>query len=111
MRKNVVVTYTLRPEARAEHVRLIEGVFAQLRAEGTGVDYQVLCLADGVSFVHVASFDSADGANPLTGLTTFREFNRDIAARVATAPAPSEATVIGGHHGLDGAGLARRLSG
>jgi hypothetical protein len=39
---NTVVTYTVRPEAYAEHVRLIERVFEQLHSESPGnVDYQL----------------------------------------------------------------------
>jgi hypothetical protein len=101
MRKNTVVTYTVRPDAYAEHVRLIEGVFAQLRAERLDtVDYQVMCLADGVSFVHVSTHDTADGANPLLALAAFKEFGRDVGARVATSPVPSQAATIGGYRGL-----------
>ena len=64
---SVVVTYRVLPEAVAEHVRLIEAVFEQLRSEKpTGVlDYQVRCLEDGVSFVHVSTADTSDGSNPL----------------------------------------------
>ena len=101
MRQNIVVTYKIRPEAYDEHVRLVEGVFAQLQDEQPAdVDYQVMCLADGVSFVHVSSHDTKDGANPLPELAAFKEFGRNIAARVATEPAPTPATAIGSYRGL-----------
>jgi len=101
MRQNIVVTYKIRPEAYDEHVRLIEGVFAQLHDEHpTEVDYQVMCLADGVSFVHVSSHETEDGNNPLPQLSAFREFGRTIAERVATEPAPTPATAIGTYRGL-----------
>src|SRR6266480_5460446 len=49
---SVVVSYQVRPEAVAEHVRLIEAVFTQLHAEQPdNVEYKVVRLADGVSFV------------------------------------------------------------
>jgi hypothetical protein len=100
MRKSIVVTYTVHPAAYAEHVSLIEGVFAQLRDEHPDtVDYQVLCLADGVSFVHVSTHDTEDGANPLPELAAFREFGRDIAERVTALPTPSEASIIGSYRG------------
>ena len=100
MHNNTVVTYTVRPEAYAEHVRLIEGVFAQLRTERPGnVDYQVMCLADGVSFVHVSNHDSADGSSPLPALSTFKEFTSDLAHRVATPPTASDAKTIGTYRG------------
>lgn len=96
MHNHTVVTYTIRPDAYAEHVRLIERVFAQLGEECPGnVDYQVLCLADGVSFVHVSNQDTDDGSSPLPALSTFKEFTSGLAQRVATPPAPSDATTIG----------------
>ena len=96
---NVVVSYRVKPEAIAEHVRLIEGVFAQLHAERPDdVEYKVLRLADGASFVHVSTADTADGSNPLSELAAFKEFGRDIAARVATTPDPTAADIIGSYY-------------
>jgi hypothetical protein len=94
---SVVVAYQVRPEAVAEHVRLIEAVFEQLRTDRPAgvLDYQVRCLDDGVSFVHVSTADTPDGSNPLPALTSFQEFGRDSGARVATTPVPTPATVIG----------------
>ena len=101
MISTVVVRYTLRPEAMAEHVALIEAVMAQLRDERpTTVDYQVLRLADGVSFVHVSTCDTPDGTTPLGGLSSFREFQAGLASRVASPPEPSAADVIGAYVGL-----------
>lgn len=99
MISNVVVSYQVRPEAVAEHVRLIEAVFAQLHAEQPGnVEYKVLRLADGVSFVHVSSADTPDGSNPLPEMVAFKEFGRESAARVATTPEPTPADIIGSYH-------------
>jgi len=48
MISSVVVSYQVRPEAVAEHVRLIEAVFEQLHAEQPGnVEYKVVRLDDG----------------------------------------------------------------
>ena len=58
-------------------------------------DYQVHCLEDGVSFVHVSTADTPDGSNPLPRLAAFQEFGRGSVARVATTPVPRPATVIG----------------
>jgi hypothetical protein len=99
MISSVVVSYQVRPEARAEHVRLIEAVFEQLRAEQPdNIEYKVVCLDDGVSFVHVSTADTPDGANPLPGLAAFKEFGRDSAARVATTPVPTAADIIGSYY-------------
>jgi tRNA (Thr-GGU) A37 N-methylase len=96
----VVVTYSVHPDAKAEHVRLIEGVFAQLAADRPdNIDYQVMCLADGVTFVHMSTADTPDGSNPIPDLAAFKEFSRDIAARVTSMPTPAAAEVVGGYHG------------
>jgi hypothetical protein len=99
MINSVVVSYSVRPEAVDEHVRLIEGVFAQLDAEHrTDLEYKVLRLADGVSFVHVSTSDTPDGTSPLTGLASFREFSRDLGSRVAIPPNPTAADIVGAYH-------------
>jgi hypothetical protein len=96
---SVVVSYRVRPEAVAEHVRLIRAVFEQLHAEQPdNVEYKVVRLADGVSFVHVSSASTPDGSNPLPELAAFKEFGRDSAARVATAPVPAAADIIGSYY-------------
>lgn len=103
---SVVVSYQIRPEARDEHLRLIEAVFEQLRADKPAgvLDYQVRCLDDGVSFVHVSTADTPDGSNPLPTLAAFQAFGRDIGERVATAPNPRAASVIGSYYADAAAG-------
>jgi hypothetical protein len=96
---SVVVSYQVRPEAVAEHIRLIEGVFTQLRAEQPGnVEYKVVRLDDGISFLHISSADTPDGSNPLPELSAFREFGRDIASRAATPPVPVAADIVGAYY-------------
>jgi hypothetical protein len=95
---SVVVSYRVRPEAVAEHVRLIEAVFDQLRDEAPGnIEYKVVRLDDGVSFVHVSTADTPDGSNPLPEMTAFRAFGKDSADRVATPPVPTAADIIGSY--------------
>jgi hypothetical protein len=96
---SVVVSYQVKPEAVAEHVRLIEAVFAQLRAEQpANIEYKVMCLRDGVSFVHVSTADTPDGSNPLPQLAAFKQFGQDSAARVATPPVPTAADIVGSYY-------------
>jgi hypothetical protein len=95
---SVVVQYQVKPEAITEHVRLIKAVFAQLGAEQpSGVQYKVVCLDDGVTFVHVSTVETSDGVNPLTDLEAFRAFGKDLASRTATSPNPVAAEVIGSY--------------
>jgi hypothetical protein len=96
---SVVVSYRVRPEAVAEHVRLIRAVFEQLHAEHPdNVEYKVVCLADGVSFVHVSSASTPDGSNPLPELAAFKEFGKDSGGRVTTPPVPTPADIIGSYY-------------
>jgi len=93
---NVVVSYRVKPEAVAEHVRLIEAVFDQLRAEQrTEVDYKVIRLEDGVSFVHMSTSDTPDGASPLPTLSAFQQFGAGLADRVETPPDAKPGDLIG----------------
>jgi len=96
MSKNVIVRYRVRPEAADENAVLVEDVFAALAdLEPSGLSYTTYRLANGVTFVHVASHDGAD--NPLTSLPAFAEFQRELGQRCAEPPTPSEATVVGSY--------------
>jgi hypothetical protein len=55
-------------------------------------------LDDGISFVHISSADTPDGSNPLPGLAAFKEFGRDSASWVATAPVPTAPYIIGSYY-------------
>ncbi|HSX48242.1 MAG TPA: hypothetical protein VLF41_01950 [Candidatus Nanoarchaeia archaeon] len=100
MLNSVVVTYSIKPEAKDEHVKLIEAVFAQLSKETPdNIDYQVMCLEDGVSFVHMSTAETADGSNPLPHFSAFQEFNRNIADRVTAMPKPASGTLVASYKG------------
>jgi hypothetical protein len=93
-----VVRYRTKPDRAEENVALIEKVFAELDASRpVGLRYANFRLADGVSFVHVAEVDTADGSNPLTKTAAFQEFLRDIADRCEEGPVASEATLVGSY--------------
>ena len=95
---NVYVSYSVRPDAVEEHLRLIGEVFAQLAEEHPDdVEYTVVRLADGVSFVHLSTASTADGSNPLTQMSAFRRFGDTAAARVAVPPVPTAAEVVGSY--------------
>ena len=99
MISSVVVSYRVRPQAVAEHMLLTRAVFERLHAEQPdNVEYKVVCLADGVSFVHVSSSSTPDGSNPLPELAAFKEFGKDSAARVATPAVPAPADIIGSYY-------------
>lgn len=93
-----IVRYATRPEAADENQRLIEAVLAELDAtKPEGVSYSAFRLADGVTFVHVAVFDSE--ANPLAELKSFKEFASTIAQRCDEPPTPAQAELVGAYTG------------
>ena len=93
---NVIVRYRTRPEAADENARLVKEVYAALaEVAPAGFRYATYRLADGVTFVHVASLEAPE--NPLTTLPAFAEFQRDLAQRCVELPAPSDATVVGSY--------------
>jgi len=95
-----MVRYQVRPDAVAENEALIRKVFDQLaREKPQGLRYQSIKLADGVSFVHVATHD-AEGVNPLTQTAAFKEFVSGIRARCVEPPVTLEAQVVGTYSGL-----------
>jgi hypothetical protein len=88
-----VVRYRTTPETADENQRLIEAVFRELAAtRPDGLQYQVMRLADGVTFVHVAR-----GSDVLAAVSAFQEFQRGVGARVVAPPDASGATVVGSY--------------
>lgn len=94
--KRVIVRYKVTPERAAENVSLIQQVFAQLARDcPDGVRYATFKLEDGVTFIHVATIDSADGKNPLLALTAFKQFSEAIKDRCSEPPFSMQAELVG----------------
>src|SRR3954451_11769465 len=93
-----VVRYQTKPDRADENQAFVEKVFAELNAERPdGLRYMTFRLEDGVTFVHVASVDTADGVNPLTTTAAFNAFQQDIADRLEAPPLVMSATVVGSY--------------
>ena len=94
----VVVRYRVKPDRVEENERLVERVYAELaERDPGGLRYATLRLADGVSFVHVASIDTPDGTNPLMDIGAFADFTRDIGQRCDEPPVALDASVVGSY--------------
>jgi hypothetical protein len=94
----VVVRYKVKPARVEENERLIARVFAELaERRPAGLRYASLRLADGVSFVHIASIDTEDGSNPLAAIPAFADFTRDIAERCDEPPVGQDARLVGSY--------------
>jgi len=95
MTTTVVVSYAIKPETLDEHLRLINGVFAELDGLALPqVSYEVLQFDDGVSFMHVSTSDPAAGPNPVPELASFKAFSAGLPGRVTGPPSPASAHVV-----------------
>lgn len=92
--RHVVVRYKVKPECLAEHEALIAAVLAQLaELTPTGLEYQVLKLADGLSFIHLATVSAPE--NPLASLAAFKAFTAEVKSRCEEPPVSTEAARLG----------------
>jgi hypothetical protein len=92
--KHVVVRYTVKPDRLVEHEALIARVFEELAQKTPGeLRYEVFKLADGLSFVHVATHSKEN--NPLRSIEAFKAFGTDIASRVEAPPIATEGERVG----------------
>jgi hypothetical protein len=100
MSRTVVVRYRTTPETAEENQRLVKAVYAELAETAPeGFHYVTMRLADGVTFVHVASTDG--DSNVLSTLPAFQEFQRQIADRAEEPPRGEPATIVGSYRVFD----------
>jgi hypothetical protein len=94
--RQVMVRYTVKPEAAAENEALARRVYEELhQANPTGIRYATFVLEDGVSFVHVASSD--DERSPLQDVAAFQAFTEGINARVEEPPVTTRLREVGSY--------------
>lgn len=100
--RRVMVRYTVKSDEAAHNQRLIEAVFAQLAAEQPGgLRYASFKLADGVSFMHIASVETDDGKNPLLAVEAFKAFTAKVADRCVQPPVTVELDEVGSYRIFD----------
>ena len=94
----VVVRYRVKPERVEENEQLIERVYAELAESApSGIHYATFRLEDGVSFVHIASIDTADGSNPLRGDHGIRRIRPRDRQRCDEPPVVQDSTLVGSY--------------
>jgi hypothetical protein len=98
MKHTVVVHYQVHQEAAEANQRLVEQVYTELAAtDPGGLRYATYRLADGVTFIHIATIDGEE--NPLASTAAFARFQEGLDKRCAESPFPSPATLIGSYEG------------
>jgi hypothetical protein len=96
--KRVMVRYKVKAGRAAENERYIRNVFEQLqRDRPRGLRYASFKLADGVSFVHIASHEAVDGSDPLRELSAFQAFTAEVRDRCEDPPVVAELTEVGSY--------------
>lgn len=76
---------------------LVRAVFEELRLRAPGgIRYASYRLADGVSFIHIASVETPED-NPLTGLPSFKAFQSQLQDRCVEPPVVTELSVVGSY--------------
>ena len=94
--RRVLVRYRVKPEQVETNEELVRAVYEELGRTGpSGLRYATFKLEDGVSFVHIASVDTADGHNPLGAVEAFERFQKDVAARCEEPPVATELREVG----------------
>jgi hypothetical protein len=96
--KRIMVRYKTKPDRAHENEQYIEKVFQELqKSRPEGVRYASFKLSDGVSFVHIAAIDTADGNNPLTQSAAFKSFQAGIKDRCEEQPVATDLMEIGSY--------------
>lgn len=93
-----IVRYKVKADKAEENKAYIRAVFEQLNtSKPEGLRYVSFCLADGVSFVHIAVVEAEDGENPLQQSAAFSEFIANIKDRCEEPPVASSADIVGSY--------------
>ena len=96
--RRVMVRYKVKPDRVEENERYVREVFGALeRSKPDNVRYATFKLADGVTFVHIAMHEVADGTSPLTSLPEFKAFTAGVKERCDELPQSVEWTQVGSY--------------
>ena len=91
--KTIMVRYKTKPEHADANVSLVRAVFEELRQRAPqGLCYASYRMADGVSFVHIATHTEP---SPLTSLPAFQAFQAQIRERIEEPPQVTELFAVG----------------
>jgi quinol monooxygenase YgiN len=96
--KRIMVRYKVKSDKAAENEAYIKKVFEELKQAGPeGFRYAAFKQDDGLSFVHIVSFESEGGSNPLADSPAFKAFQAEIGARCEEPPVAVELSGVGSY--------------
>jgi hypothetical protein len=96
--ETTVVRYKVKADCADENKDYIRKVFAQLDEDKPdGLRYVSFNLDDGLSFVHIAVVETADGKNPLADKPAFQDFVSGIKGRCEESPVATKADIVGSY--------------
>ena len=99
----VMIRYTVKPDAVEANAALVRNVYAGLRqAQPAGLRYVTFLLEDGMTFIHLASVEGVDGTSPLASLPAFQAFQRDIEHRCTVQPVVQVIDEVGSYRIFEG---------
>ena len=96
--ETTIVRYKVKADRADENRDYIQKVFRQLdENKPEGLRYVSFNLDDGLSFVHIAVVEAADGKNPLSDTTAFQDFVSGIKDRCDEPPVATKANIVGSY--------------
>ena len=96
--KKILVRYKLKADAVIENEKFIKAVFRQLHERlPEGIRYTVYKLADGVSFVHIARFETETARKAFSTMPAFLDFQSQSKDRFEEFPLSGEVEEIGAY--------------
>jgi hypothetical protein len=82
-----LIRYTVKHDRSAENEAYVAAVFDELKRERpAGLSYAAFKLDDGVSFIHIVSYEAEDASGALSDLPAFKAFRAGIRDRCETQP-------------------------
>jgi hypothetical protein len=94
-----LVRYKLKADKVEENKQLVKAVFEELnKNKPAGLRYASFGLPDGVTFLHIASIETADAKNPLSVTEAFPLFTKDIKDRCEEPPVAMDLSEVGAYN-------------
>jgi quinol monooxygenase YgiN len=97
-----VIRYKVKADRLAENERHVGAVYEELRRLGpSGLRYATFRLGDGVSFMHLVSYENEGSARVLSASPAFNAFTAGIKDRCEEPPVTEELKEIGSYGFFD----------